>query len=178
MKINIHKYLKYLIIIIVIIIFFCVYKFIYVEYAAVPKLTLNGNKITIIEVNKEYKEQGAKAISNNKDISNSIITTGSVDTSKVGEYKITYTVQNNKKKNKRTIERIVKVVDKIKPIISLIGEYSISIYLNQIYREQGAKATDNYDGDITTSIKINNKIDNTKIGKYEVIYEPEDEYVQ
>ena len=55
------------------------------------------------------------------------------------------------------------------PELSLIGDKTVSIVVNTEYKDLGAKAT--IKGiDITDRIKIDNKVDNKKIGQYEVKY--------
>ncbi len=54
--------------------------------------------------------------------------------------------------------------------IDLIGDSIQNLYLGDYYIEQGATATDIIDGDLTSSIVIENKIDIMKTGTYEVIY--------
>ena len=76
--------------------------------------------------------------------------TGNVDTSKLGEYKVVY---------KATYEEMVKeitvtyvVCDKIAPIIELVVNEDSYTSPKDKYIEEGFKATDNYDGDITDKV--------------------------
>lgn len=126
-------------------------------------IILNGEKEITINLNEEYKELGAKTIINSK-----IKIDGLVDNTKVGEYKIKY--YHNKKYKERTI----KVVDTIKPELVLNGISEVNVVMNGQYIEQGATATDNYDGDITENIIITNNIDLTKPGEYKVSYQVKD----
>ena len=76
---------------------------------------------------------------------------------------------NTKKENKKTVEK----VDNKKysaPEIKLLGREEDTRVVNGVYEEYGAVATDEYDGDLTKQIKIDNKIDITKAGDYKVIY--------
>lgn len=58
-----------------------------------PVLSLNGDAIMYLPLNGEYKEQGANATDNcDGDLSEKIEVTGNVDTSKSGEYKVTYKI--------------------------------------------------------------------------------------
>ena len=56
------------------------------------------------------------------------------------------------------------------PEIKLLGREEETRVVNGIYEEYGAVATDEYDGDLTDKIKIDNKIDITKAGDYKVVY--------
>lgn len=56
------------------------------------------------------------------------------------------------------------------PKLTLFGKNIITIYQDQEYKEPGYKATDPKDGDITNKVKIKGKVQNGKIGTYELIY--------
>ena len=60
-----------------------------------PTITLNGNETVYLYVGNNYNEQGYVALDNcDGDISDKVEVTSNVDTSKVGTYKITYTVKD------------------------------------------------------------------------------------
>jgi LAS superfamily LD-carboxypeptidase LdcB len=65
-------------------------------------------------------------------------------------------------------------MDTIKPVITLKGNSNVTLYLNNTYSDEGAVATDNYDGDITDKIVISGTVDNKKVGKYEITYTVKD----
>lgn len=124
-------------------------------------VVLNGNGIITLKLGDEYKELGVK---DNNDVKIS----GNVDTSKVGEYKIKYEY------NGKNVIRTVKVIDDIKPVIKLNGNTDIYLYLGNEYDDDGAVATDNYDGDITKNVTVNSNIDINKIGTYTLEYKISD----
>ena len=127
-----------------------------------PKIKLNGKSVVTLELNEKYKEDGATAkefIS--KDISKSIVITGSVDTSKVGTYKIVYKVRRFKLIFTKVRE--VKVVDSKEPAITLKGKTKLILCPGSKFKEPGLKATDNYDGDLTDKVK-------TEVKDNEVLY--------
>ena len=64
--------------------------------------------------------------------------------------------------------------DKEKPVIKLKGNSVVTIKLNETYKEEGATATDNKDGDLTDKIKITGKVDTKKEGTYYITYTVED----
>ncbi|MEI7688812.1 MAG: immunoglobulin-like domain-containing protein [Candidatus Nomurabacteria bacterium] len=66
------------------------------------------------------------------------------------------------------------VVDTIPPVISLVGDVSISINVGDTYKDAGATAIDETDGGITSSIVIVNNVDTTKAGDYTVTYDVKD----
>ncbi|MBR5662378.1 MAG: DUF5011 domain-containing protein [Bacilli bacterium] len=148
------------------------YDKVYLEKTSKIKITLNGDKNIELELNQEYEEFGATAKFRDKDITKSIKISGEVDNKKVGSYKISYTASTKNKSKK--VERTITVVDKTAPVIKLKGNNPLSMYQNEEYKEPGFTATDNYDGDITSSVTSTNNIDKTKLGTYEVVYKVED----
>ena len=125
-------------------------------------IKLNGNKEMTINLNEDYIELGAKTLFNQK-----VKIIGNVDNKTVGIYEIKYCYNSCK-------SRIVNVVDKEKPLITLKGDSEINIVINGVYHEQGYTAFDNYDGDLTDKVVVKNNLDITKEGIYEIIYEVTD----
>lgn len=78
----------------------------------------------------------------------------------------------DKKDNKKVeTKKVLKDDNKYsKPEIKLLGREEETRVVNGIYEEYGAVATDEYDGDLTKKIKIDNKIDISKAGDYKVTY--------
>lgn len=64
--------------------------------------------------------------------------------------------------------------DTEKPVITLKGKNPDSVLVNTMYTEAGATATDNKDGDISSSIVISGTVDNTKLGTYTLTYKATD----
>ncbi len=120
-----------------------------------PKITLKGKKEMTIELAKDYKESGYKARYLGKDITSSVKVTGKVDTSKLGTYKINYTVKKNGLTG--TSSREITVIDDIKPEIVLVSGNEVKVCPNTEYKELGFSATDNYDGDLTAKVKVTKK---------------------
>lgn len=142
----------------------------------VPTISLVGAETIELNLNETYEETGAKAYIKEENKTNSIITEGEVDTTKPGEYKVRYSIMNEKKTKANVVERKIIVKDNIPPTIELKGEAEISIYKNAKYEEPGYIANDNCDGDITSKVAVSGTIDNSKVGEYEIIYSVEDSY--
>lgn len=141
---------------------------------AIPTISLIGDENINLQLNDKYKEQGAQAFLNKDDISENIIIDGKVDTSKIGEYKLKYTIFNSKNKNPISIERTIKIEDKIAPTITLKGQAEISINVGDIYKDEGCIALDNYDGDITNKTSITGEVNTKKEGIYTITYKVAD----
>ena len=74
-----------------------------------PVIVLNGNSSITLKLNEKFTDPGATAKDNKDgDLSSKIVIEGSVDTSKAGIYKITYTVEDAAK-NKETVTRTIIV---------------------------------------------------------------------
>ncbi len=110
-----------------------------------PHIILNGPSVIKIDVNSKYQEKGVKIYSLKK---YEINTKNNINTKKIGEYKVEYIVNNKYKKTRKII-----VVDREKPIIKLNGNKITNVCNYEKYNDEGATATDNYDGDLTSKIK-------------------------
>lgn len=64
--------------------------------------------------------------------------------------------------------------DVTKPDIVIIGDSEITITVGSKYEDQGAKANDNVDGDITSKIKVTGNVDTSKEGNYVLTYSVSD----
>ena len=84
---------------------------------------------------------------------------GTVDTTKLGSYKVTYVFEYQSKVLLK--EQEVLVVDDEKPVISIEGEEPLTYCANGNGYGYKVVATDNYDGDL--SDKVISKIENEKI---------------
>ena len=86
-----------------------------------------------------------------------VTTEGKVDTSKLGKYKVSYTLKigNNTKK----ITQVVEVVDKEKPELTIEDKIAYVCPNNDKIQKLNMKAIDNYDGDITDKIVTEYKDD-------------------
>ena len=124
-------------------------------------LNLNGDEYIEIDVFDEYKEKGAYSCYS--DIFGfclyepEIKINSNVDTTKLGEYIVNYTISSPF--YQKQIQRKITVVDKEKPIIN-IAQDSILTCPNNNDFEVAYSAIDNYDLDITD--KVIEKIENAE----------------
>ena len=111
------------------------------------KIELNGKQIQTLYKNGEYIEQGFKAVDNcDGDITDKVEVTGSVDTKKVGTYKISYTVKDSSN-NTDTIERYIDILNEPKSDEKTIyltfddGPSNTTPKILDILKEENVKAT-------------------------------------
>ena len=73
------------------------------------------------------------------------------------------------------VTRTVTVVDTTVPVITLLGEDPVTIEVGDTYTDAGATATDNFDGDITSSIVTVSTVNTAIVGVYLVTYNVSDD---
>lgn len=132
-----------------------------------PKIELVGNINTDVCPNTEYKDEGYKVIDNfDKNLKEKV---------KIKSYKdkIEYSVADSSG-NKAKITRKLTYQDKTKPEITLNGNDNVTLYVGTTYKDEGAKANDNCDGDLTKEIKTTGAVDTNKVGKYTITYKVKD----
>ena len=115
-------------------------------------LTMKGNAEVTLEYGTAYDDAGAVAqcYSDNQSKDPAALevqTQSNVNTSKVGTYRVIYTATY--RRQTKTLERTVHVVDTQAPVISLVSDPDKFTLPGQSYEEEGFSATDGYDGDLT-----------------------------
>ena len=130
--------------------------FLIYNYMLIPQINLNGKKTIILNYNEKYIEKGYKATFLGKNITKKVKRIGTVNTKKIGEYKLVYQVKINS--FSKTITRKVKVIDRKKPKL-YISDTPIYLCPNDEVVPSKVKAIDDYDGDISNKIKIDIKKD-------------------
>lgn len=130
-----------------------------------PSIKLKGGKNIELELNESFKEPGYSVSYLGHNMANRVKKDGVVDSSKLGTYYLKYKL----KLGIFNIENIrtIKVVDRKKPEVVLNGLEEVVLCPNSTYVEEGYQAIDNYDGDLTSKVKINSSKD-------EIIYEVTD----
>ena len=145
-----------------------------------PVITLLGNASVSIEEGTTYNDAGATASDDvDGDITSDIVTTDPVDTSTPGTYTVRYNVQDAAGNDAVEVTRTVTVTaavlpDTTAPVITLLGNASVSIEEGATYSDAGATALDDTDGDITSDIITTNPVDTSTPGTYTVRYNVQD----
>ena len=140
-----------------------------------PVITLKGEQSVTINAGENYEDAGATAHDAvDGDISKSIKTTGTVDANRLGVYTIIYSVKDNSGNAAAAVVRTVRVVDAVSPVITLKGQQIITINAGENYKDAGATAHDDVDGDITQSIEITGMIITGTPGVYTLTFNVKD----
>ena len=125
-----------------------------------------------MSINKQYIEPGFIATDEyDGDLTEKVQVIGEIDTENYGEYVLTYKVTDNNN-NQTEVNRIVKIIDEIKPKI-ICEQEEQKIKLGKEIK-QTCKAQDNYDGDITKEMKIIGEYDVNTPGVYQIKYQVKD----
>lgn len=121
-------------------------------------ISINGKETIKVDVFTEYKDNGANAklchFKNCEDITSTLKTNSNVDTKTIGEYSVEYEIVHANKKYTKV--RTINVVDETKPEIKLTSGNNVVVCPAKKYVEDGYTATDNYDGDITQNVEVEN----------------------
>ena len=142
--------------------------------AVAPVITLNGEADVKISTGEEYVEAGFVATDDcDGDISDKVVISGAVDTSKNGSYVIAYQVKDSYG-NECIINRNITVQDITPPSITLKGDKNQYIKLGSTYSEPGFSALDTVDGDMTGKVEVSGSVDTSKIGTYTISYKVTD----
>ena len=136
-----------------------------------PVITLKGDNINL-NYKEQYKEPGYSAYDNyDGDVSDKVIIINNVKTDELGEYDVSYFVQDSTG-NEATVNRHVIVSDIEKPEISF--STNNFLILGKKFNINDYKAIDNYDGDITNKVVVNGTVNNKKEGNYLIKYSVKD----
>ena len=153
----------------------------------VPELRLNGDAEISLALGTEFEDPGYTATDDyDGDITSKVVISGNVDSTKVGTYELTYTVQDSAGNVTTKTRKIIyeeyadiditlgSVYDSVTPQISLKGSNPYCMVKGTKYVEPGAVATDNVDGNITDRIAVTNKVTGNLMGSFRVVYKVED----
>ena len=134
-----------------------------VEDKESPVIKLLDDKDIYLCPNHKYEKEKVNAVDNyDGDLSEKVAIN-------VYDDKVIYMVEDTSG-NKTKITRNIIYEDKEKPVLNVNGSKYVYAFLNEEYVDDGGVASDNCDGDISNSIVVENKVDITKVGTYEVVY--------
>ena len=147
-------------------------RFVEVQDTTPPVINLNGDDSVTVELGDTYNEPGATVTDRDPDYAGTATASGAVNTSKAGDYTITYTADADGAGNEPdSITRTVTVQDTTKPVITLAGGQEITIELGDDYTEPGAAVTDNDPAYTTTAATVGgDMVDVNETGTYTITY--------
>jgi len=95
---------------------------------------------------------------------------GKVDAAKVGEYKLVYSAVDaaGNKASKTRVVLVQAKPDKAAPELTLSGAPNVKLFVGDKFTDEGAKALDGKDGRV--AVKVDGKVDASKVGEYKLIY--------
>jgi len=126
------------------------------DYLSSPKIDIQGSVVEYVEINTNYNDVMAIAKDKDGNLLNNVTKEGSVDTTKLGSYHITYHADKNGYCNSSIKTVIVK--DTTKPVISFNGDLVINY--SEVSSESlndkltaDVTVTDNSNEDITVTVE-------------------------
>jgi len=139
-----------------------------------PVITIIGDNPIHLTVGDIFIDPGATAVDDTDgDLSASIQTISNVVTSVAGNYAVVYTVTDsdgNTASASRSVVVDTPAADTTAPVITLIGDNPLYLYVGDTFTDPGATAVDNVDGDLTASIQTSSNVDTSAVGSYTVSY--------
>lgn len=137
----------------------------------VPIATLNGSNSITINRNDSFVDPWASWTDNVDGAGSlSIANTGSVDTSTVGSYTLSYRYTDSSNNTSSIVTRVVNVVLWNAPVITLSWGDDITIAHGSTWTELGYSASDLEDGDLTTQVVVSWSVDTSTVGNYTLTY--------
>ena len=145
------------------------------EFFLLPVISPIGSSTINLEVGDAFTDPGATAtdaIGNN--ITSSITSSGTVDTSLAGTYSIVYSVLDSNGNSDSVTISIIVTANTTAPVITLTGSSTIDLYVGATFTDPGATAIDDFQGDITSSITSSGTVDISLAGTYTIVYSVSD----
>ena len=124
-----------------------------VDDTAAPVITIPGDNPAYVVRGTSYTAPTAPAFDACDGDLGSVTGSGTVDTSTLGAYDLTYTAQDAA--GNTAVETLtVNVTDDLPPVIALVGDASVTLDCGDEYTDAGATASDDLDGDLTAQLAV------------------------
>ena len=131
-----------------------------------PVITLTGDAVLTVEAGATFTDPGA-TFSDNLDGTGAAIASGSVDTSALGSYTLTYTYTDAQGNAATPVTRTVNVVDTTAPVIT-VAQATYTVEVGSTFTLPTATASDNLDADAT--VTATGTVDASTVGSYTLTY--------
>jgi PKD repeat protein len=143
-----------------------------------PQVTLKGQAVYRVEVNKTFTDPGVMAWDDLEgDISPRIQTVSNLDITRAGIYTIQYSVKDLYGNLSNTVTRTIQVeINRTGPTITLNGSDTIYVEVFSPYTDPGATATDNLGGSLDGRLLVSGTVDNRRLDTYYITYTVTDQF--
>jgi hypothetical protein len=139
-----------------------------------PVISLLGDNPMTIEVGSTFTDPGAQ-VTDDVDPTTTIYGVSNVNPNIIGDYTVTYNHTDAAGNPATTVVRTVHVVDTTVPVITVLGANPLMLTVGDSFVDPGAVASDNVDGDLTSSIVVGGAAVNTAVaGDYVITYNVSD----
>lgn len=113
-----------------------------------PEISLDGDKEMSLTINTEYKEPGYTATDKKDgDLTEKVVVTNNIDTSKVGDYEVIYEVEDKTGNVSREVRKVK--VEKLKPTQMSVEDYTLDGWYDSVKLKQTKNYGDEYFNKIT-----------------------------
>ena len=144
--------------------------FIFINREVTNYLVINGEQNITLYQGADYIEPGYLAYNSKKDdLTNDVTIISTLDTSKIGEYEITYTIGNISETRKITIVEKPKEYTYIY-LKTVNNDINLYIKKGEEYNEPGYQVFSSTGFDLTNQVKVTGNVDINKAGTYKLIY--------
>ena len=127
---------------------------------------LKGDKNIRVFLGDTYKDDGYIVTLFGRDLSKQVSVKDNIDYKTIGKYKIEYTLKVKYLNIYKVITRNINVVDGVPPELKVDMADEIVWNLNEEFEMPSYSASDNIDGDITSKVVIDNKVNVNEEGEY------------
>jgi hypothetical protein len=142
-----------------------------------PVITLLGQATVNISCGETYVDAGAEATDTCADdavLTNAITATGlPLDTGVSGTHLIVYEVTDNAGNSATPVTRTVTVADNEAPVITLNGQDTVSLEVEDTFTDPGAYAIDACEGTVPVTAG-GDAVDTSQVGTYIITYDAQD----
>lgn len=151
-----------------------VYRTVVVRDTTAPVIRLNGDAEITIQAGIPFEDPGVSVSDNyDNDLDAVVEISGEVDETALGDYVITYSVNDTSGNAAQSVTRTVSVIDTTPPVITVSFTESTTPYGTYDLLPL-ATAEDNLDGDISDNLSFEGWLNTCESGIHEIVYSVSD----